>query len=77
MSTRFEPFKDSPKSLCGSCSNIKEDCFHVQKSCGTDAKLGKSFVSSCCGFNKPIVKQEDDIWIEKGMAGGFGAFGDV
>jgi hypothetical protein len=53
MNTRYEPFKLSQKSLCQSCVNKDQDCFHVSKMCsGNDQKLGVAFVTNCSGFKK-------------------------
>jgi len=44
--------KTSKKSICHSCFNIKEHCsIATSKSCGTDSKLGMSFVQSCDKYN--------------------------
>jgi hypothetical protein len=50
----MDPFKRSPKSICHQCSNINEDCKDTHKSCGTDSKLGVSFVQRCSSFNRPM-----------------------
>lgn len=55
---RYEPFKESLKSICRKCSNLQEDCFSATKACGTDSKLGKSFVERCGSFNKDLAQKK-------------------
>ena len=45
-------FKTSKKSICHDCFNVNEKCSMVEKCCGTDSKIGQSFVQSCTMFNK-------------------------
>lgn len=45
-------FKTSKKSICHECFNLNTKCSKVEKSCGTDSKIGQSFVYSCSLFNK-------------------------
>lgn len=45
-------FKTSSKSICHECFNINEKCSMIEKSCGTDSKIGQSYVESCSLFNK-------------------------
>lgn len=52
---RYEPFKESLKSLCHNCKNKELDCFTASKVCGTDSKIGKSFIEKCGSFNKDMV----------------------
>lgn len=62
---RYEPFKESLKSICHKCSNIKKDCFEAIKTCGTDSKIGKSFVEKCGSFNKELVLKKYEANILK------------
>lgn len=49
----MEVFKKSKKSLCHGCNNINETCsIKAFKTCGTDSKVGYSFVETCNLFNK-------------------------
>lgn len=57
---RYEPYKESAKSLCHKCFNLKEDCFNAPKTCGTDTKIGKSFVSKCGSFNKDLAEKKTE-----------------
>jgi hypothetical protein len=58
MNKREEKFKHSPKSLCQSCVNRDDDCFHISKNCsGNDQKLGVSYVTNCSGFKKEEAKK--------------------
>lgn len=75
-------FKKSNKSICHNCRNINEKCSLVTKVCGTDSKIGYSFVQKCSKFNKDmsaviqhksnriIVDNSADSRIEM-MGGGF------
>lgn len=49
-------FKNSPKSICHQCFNIKEDCSRPMKSCGTDKKMHIAYVQKCESFNRPMSK---------------------
>lgn len=52
----MEVFKESKKSICHKCKNIKEICDKLtMKNCETDKKIGKAFVSSCSKFNKHLI----------------------
>lgn len=43
-------YKESMKSICHHCTKINDDCFHAAKFCGTDNKIGKSYVRTCNEF---------------------------
>lgn len=55
---RYEPFKESAKSICRKCFNVENDCFYAIKTCSTDAKIGKSYVEKCGSFNKELIQKE-------------------
>jgi hypothetical protein len=53
----MEVFKVSKKSICHNCFNVKEKCENkVSMMCGTDRKIGGSFVQTCGSYNRKIKK---------------------
>ena len=77
-----EPFKISLKSMCLRCSNINERCSFVSKTCETDSKIGKGYVSRCSMFNKDMnenkIKEKYIVTVDNAqdsriemMGGGF------
>jgi len=76
-----EVFKKSLKSICHNCININEICSSINKTCGTDSKMGLAYIEKCSKFNKDItedkirsskivVQNKSDSRIEM-MGGGF------
>lgn len=53
---RYEPFKDSTRSICQFCSNKAKDCFEASKVCHTDPKAGTSYVERCSKFEGELPK---------------------
>lgn len=56
INSRYEPFKDSTRSICQFCSNQAKDCFEASKVCSTDSKVGTSYVERCSKFDGVIPK---------------------
>lgn len=55
----MEKFKKSTKSICHGCNNINEVCsIKTFKTCGTDSKIGFSFVEKCNMFNKDFNEKK-------------------